>query len=403
MQNSPELTNKRDYLVAFSLVFLCYSGIVKATPFFSWLPVDLTALSATAVILALLASSLSGDLPGFSATFPTIALWSLFLPGALLAYMNGYNQSKYQLLFSVTLLCAIAASSLLYSPRRQKAWLDAHIAFGVLIIVGLYVFPAVQSEANQGRLGVYGSTSISTAWILCAAALISTHRILSAKGASRWGWALAGSAFAIAAILIGSRGPIVALLAAVAMVGAITFRERRLFSTIALSSALLFPFGLAYLLMGESLPAARIFELFAGNADGSGRNVFYDIALDSVATNPFGLGWGGYSSINEVIFLSGSYETYAHNIILDIGVDGGIFAALGFLVYFFRPIAFSLRRPVGNLPIIAGLSTFWFVAALFSSDINGNRMLWAAGALAFGAIWHYKQNASQYETARKVN
>ena len=126
-------------------------------------------------------------------------------------------------------------------------------------------------------------------------------------------------------------------------------------------------------------------ELLAGDPDDASRSSLYAVGLESLLDSPLGLGWGGYAGMSGEKGLSRGTGAYVHNILLDVAVDGGLIALVGICVFFGWHLLKVLRIPDSVMLLLGALFVFWVVAAQFSSDVNGVRMLWATAGVISAA------------------
>jgi len=115
------------------------------------------------------------------------------------------------------------------------------------------------------------------------------------------------------------------------------------------------------------------------------------IALETALDRPLGLGWGDFGSVVPpgILTVNPGYEDviYPHNLPLEVVVEGGLVALLGLLLLAVAVTRAAVAR--ATEPTVAtsiALLVFAVVNAMFSSDLNGNAMVWvlAAAVLAAG-------------------
>lgn len=369
LSSSPQVERDQRVRILALAVFalLCFSGDLKATPLFAWLPFDLTllaALSATAIALYLVGRMRARDrLPAY----PTI-LWAAWLPAAALSS----NLDKVLLLYSLTLFC-VTAPYFVSAKKNLNAWAGIQIAFGAIVGATLLA----EGPAEEGaRLTLEGGTTITLARILGQAILLAIL-IFIARPSRSWLWAPAfGVGGTLLLLFIGSRGPVISLI--------ITFIILLLFGHFGARQRLLgIATGVGVILTLQLLTspnqnegASRIIALLSGDSDSSGRNVLYQLAWEATNVFPFGLGWGGYGSMPDVINLTGNLGSYPHNLILEIVVEAGWLPAIVFTCLTVMLLARGYRHHDKGVVLVAGAATYWLLAAMFSSDINGNRAMW---------------------------
>ncbi len=113
----------------------------------------------------------------------------------------------------------------------------------------------------------------------------------------------------------------------------------------------------------------------------SGRSGIYSFTLAEAISNPEGIGWGGFPGI-AWRWGSQADRIYPHNILLELLVEGGVVAFLGFgLVFIFamwRGTRSYLLSKDGLELATIGIYIYALTNAQFSSDLVGNRMLWVS-------------------------
>jgi len=377
-------------------------GVFKGTPLLDRLPIDPTlALGAllAAVCLVRLLSGRAFTVPmPLAATF--VLLGVLLVLSLMWTPVPGYGGEKALKFWTLTLLAVGAPFCVVESERDLRALFGWLLAIAVLGAVVTLVFGEVSAaedinNANTGRLEFGGvENTIFTSRLLCAGAIVAFFGPAMGLG-GRWGRVglpLLGIGLVAVAASIGSRGPLVSLVLALALtVAAIVVRNPRalvpLLAMVAVGVAA-FPF--------VALPetsAARlrgITEDPLGTLQGDGRSRLYRQAIEITGEHPvLGFGAGGFNLYSAVLIRKDL--RYPHNIFLEAAAEIGIPAALALaacvialLVGLFRRAwATDGTRRRMQVQLVTGLFLVAFFAAQFSGDINDNRMLWAALGLGW--------------------
>ena len=197
---------------ALALLGLGYAGYVKGLPALASLRVDLTGLFAALVAIGVLVALgrrrlVGGVLPGL------VGLWLVFVIGAVSALWQPAGVYKTVLLYTVTLLCAVAPAALLGSERSRRWLVGATVLAGLAMASLLLINPSREAEAVFGRLTLEGSNSIGTARVVGAGAVAAViMAVLGRRHRLLWLGAAVGTSVTL--VLVGSRGPFVALVLA---------------------------------------------------------------------------------------------------------------------------------------------------------------------------------------------
>lgn len=364
------------------LAILTCVGQIKANPTLAWIPVDLTPLvAATVAILIVLARANRGPTSG-RIVIPII-LWILFIPPIIWSPTHSYATVKLIILFSVTLILAVAPFHLLGDERQQRAFLATLAVVAMFFAAaGLLFGPELATDYNN-RIQVEGANTIGTARVAMAGAVIMILYACQSGTRNFTRLLLLGASLlaTLLGIMTGSRGPTTAAVVAilVTLLFAPAFKKHR---------------GRA--LLGAAIPSAvAVWMAVRSGSDGmfriisgaetptSTRNAMWDDSLRIIGENPFGIGWGAY--------LSPGLEAhrYPHNLILEIGVEAGWIPMLATACLLVATFARGVK--VSATPAAAaifGVSIFAGINAMVSGDINDNRLLWPT----LFALWAIASN-----------
>ena len=367
---------------AASLLGLCFSGYIKSSPLLNWLPLDPTFLFALLCILSWAGYGIRRNELILKSMLPSVILWATFLPAAAIAGYLGFDPTKMIYLFSTSFLCVVMPSIIARSYSAQIVWIAGFGAIGMALGVGVFLFPDRMYFTSLGRIDIEGGTTIATSRVLGAVALLAFALIMvpTTRIYLRVILLLLAASAVIVMLLIGSRGPVISLALAVPLV-VLTARlstRARLFGLAGLGAMMVV---LSRYVSNDQLDqgTARILEFLTGDLGDAGRLRLYDLAVTQSLNNPQGLGWSGFG---ELDLARGFY--YPHNIFLEIFVEGGWIAGLAVIAYVVSAIVKLQRNSSRGLGLpYYGLAIYWLMASQFSSDINGNRMTWAAVAFGF--------------------
>jgi O-antigen ligase len=357
-------------------------GLFKGQAFVQSLPVDATL--ALGVLLATVcamrvATGRARPVPfGFALTITIVAL-SLTVSLAWTP-ASAYGGEKTTTFLTVTML-AIGAPFFLFERvddlRRFFTWI-------VVVAVPVAILALTHPSGETGRLA--GDNTIGTSRLLCTAALIL---VLGAVGRSRWRLppaALAVGFIAIAAA-VGSRGPILALVLALAFVLAAWLLRvpRKVAPVLAVAAVSLavVPFVSLPAASGERLVSAARDPVAAFRADD--RYFVVKDVFQIIESHPIrGGGAGAFSTVSTAI--------WPHNLFLELWSELGLVAmvtvAAAILIALVGLYQLAWRLPAtgseqGLVYILLAVFFFNLLAVQVSGNINDNRDFWGMLAIAW--------------------
>ena len=370
---------------ALALVGLGYAGYVKGLPALAGLRLDLTGLFAAVVAAAVLwQAAHRRGVP--RAALLVVGLWLTFAVGAAGGLWYESGPYKVALLFSVTLLCALAPAWLLSTEQSRRWLVPLVVVAGLAMAAALMLNPDREVESLYGRLTLEGSNSIGTARVVGAGAAVALVRGL-AGGRGRWWWLGVAGLMAAVLVLVGSRGPFVGLVAAVVvalLLGKTGRGVRRLW--ISLLGLLAVLSLLLVVATSQNRAAGRIAGLVTGASTDETRLALVRQCAATVAHHVLGIGWGGFSSVALQGALQGRYS-YPHNMVLEILAEGGWLAGAAFLaVVVVALLGFWRCSGTAEGATLFTMGVYWVMVAQTSGDINANRMTWVV--LGLGIVLH---------------
>lgn len=371
----PNRLDKRpQYLFVLCLVSVGIGNIAfpPSIPMFSgyYLPICLLVVLATFIF--------SARRMGAQLHYPLVVVlvFLSFLPGFLVTSLNPYGQTK--------LLAVIIALMLVMAPstsRSISANFELAMRLILLIAIGTSVLLFFLGEPDvSGRISLWGLNPISTgrvtglAVVILSAVLITRVRNI----APFWLALLAIPIATIATFQSGSRGPILAILVSLAVVLLVAGPTKTFISRVLVLCFL--GVGTFLLFSSNVLEDTRI-----TTADANGRDILFGAAIEEIVTNPVGIGWGNFYLELPNFPRVDAYTLYPHNIFLEIGVEGGWFALVTFVILVFlafRNLFFGVRDGSNIATIVLAILIFTLVNASLSSDFLGNRLLWLSIGLS---------------------
>ena len=366
-----------------ALAAFLFAGDLKADPRLARIPVDLTLLTGALLAGVLALRWARGARVRSRAGLGLIGIWFLsFVPGLFQVADSAYGLQKIATIFTFTLLSALAPLLLVEEDQDLVRILNALACFCLAITLGGLLGRSGSAPAAE-RLQAFGAGTISLgrATGLLAVYAASVLASESPQPALSFGvLALAG----VTALFSGARGPILAALAALALLflagrawgGARPFR-------------LLWAGGLFLLVLGSSLSLApkgsldRVTAFFHGQVGASETyriNALHD-SWKLVGQVPWGIGWGGFAT--QVDPEKGLGRQYPHNLLAEVTLEGGWVCGAATLLVLAAAIAAAWSRtwlPGGRLVFLGVL--FYLFNALVSGDLNDNRPLFMFVAAA---------------------
>ncbi len=362
-------------LWAVGLLGLGYAGYVKGLPALAALRIDLTALFALLVAVGVVVAVARGGV--VTGVVPGIAgLWLVFGIGAASAWWQPDGMYKTVLLYTVTLLCVLAPAALLTDERSRRWLIGATVLAGLAMAALLLINPSREAEAVFGRLTLEGANSIGTARVVGAGAVAAVIMAVAGRR-HRLLWMAAAVGSSVTLVLVGSRGPFVALVLALIValtVGRADGGPRRVRMTV-LGLAVVVGL-LVFVTNSDNRAADRIARLLDGSTTDSIRMALLRDAGREIVGHPFGLGWGGFPTVATDGILQGRYS-YPHNLIAEAFVEGGWPAGIAVLVAI--GCAFVGLRSISHTTAgatVFAVGLYWLLVAQTSGDINANRMTW---------------------------
>lgn len=366
-------------LCAGAVVFVSTVNMWKTEELRNLVPVDLTLLS---IVLAgmLVAGALivrRGVVgPGFG---PFVLGFALFTPALLVtSFDNPYSVLKTQVLFTLTPFVMLSAMVLVNTHQRRTWFLRGTAALGVAVSA-LLLTTGVNSAISDGRLQLDDANPISVGRTACLGLVVLGIGALRWQGKSRLAAICGASLCAVAAAATGSRGPLVAAVAGIAiatvMAGSRRHRIRSILG-LGLAGAALVEVVIA---LAPPSSVARLLAAQGGESDvvrGGLASETLSISWDNWA----GVGWGdlgSYYSTNVRSDIQG-WAQYPHNLPLEVLAEGGLIALIGLLIL----LVVSFRRLARFAVDVPGqmMLALWLLAvgsAMTSSDVIGNRIVWA--------------------------
>lgn len=361
-----------------AIVLFLRAGAIKESEGMTWLPVDLTVVSAAlcAILLFVRLGLSRWQVP--KSILWMYGLFGLFLFGLLNQPYTTYAVEKSQRLFTLTLLSATAAAVLFRNREQVRKLIIAMSVVSLSILV-----TGLQSLGSDIASRMVGGSADTVATGQLAGTAFLGVLIWGLEGsAGRFGVSLVFLAISLISLLAaGSKGPIVAC--GVVTLSLFVIYKAKLAGVIRRLLLILLVLAVAVTVLWQMLPTGstgRIANFFtdgfneASSSTAMGRTEFYSVASSSIPDYPFGAGWGGFGSLIE-----DSSRQYPHNIILEIFLEAGWIAGLAFVLLLsqslYRLGLIAWRANTWVMRAAFALLVYYSICAMFSGDVNDNRTL----------------------------
>ncbi|GAB3143869.1 O-antigen ligase family protein [Marisediminicola antarctica] len=302
------------------------------------------------------------------------------VPAFFVAPLNGYGITK-ALAFGIAAILMVAPSAFRRPTVPYRLVLLLIGASSAVLTVLLFVFG---EPTSSGRFSVFDLNPIAVArscalLAVIAVAVSMTHwRLL---GRSRWVLLTAALVALACVIATGSRGPLLSAVLALGGLVVVLVLLRRIGGRVVAILAATGAAGVGVLAVVSPDGLGRILRL-----GDSGRGDLFAGTLTAFMENPLGIGWGNLANYLPEYGTPDGFTLYPHNIFLEIGSEGGVFALIAFVALIVSAIVVVVKAAKDEIavaPALLAVLLFALANAQFSSDIVGNRLLWLALGLIF--------------------
>lgn len=358
---------------ALALVFLAFGGYIKSLPAVAAVAgVDTTLIAAGVVSASVYIGLLTIRETQAEAIFWVAALTTASVVGVLGSDAGAYSSSKVRSDLPLVLLCLLGGVLILGDVRVREWWLRGIVLTGFLVALLALLMPS-QLAQSTGVLAIEGGNTIGQGRGTGAAVVV-----LAIVAFVKRSWVVLAPCLALFAVtlLSGSRGPVLATLATVMIVVALERGANRRLRLLLAVGALV---AVVWLALAADLVADRL-TTFNDTSANARRRLWME-NLDLLVSHPAGIGWGReidhlplWVSLNGV-----GDQQYSHNLVLEVGVEGGWMALIVLLAIF--TIGFARQRRVtrdATESAMLGVLVFFTLNAMVSGDLNDNRGLWVS-------------------------
>lgn len=323
-----------------------------------------------------------------------LLLFATFAPGIVNAPSIPAASTKMLEVFTGTLTASICLTILL---DRQEFILRYLKITHFIALVGILNFLTggittlllLQGGGEVDRVAMFGVNPIEFGRLAGALFLVSCLFIINKtkiKIITPYWYFMAGLGL-LAGMLSGSRGPVFAAIIVMAFYLMLNLKLKRINLKIILISVCIilgFVFTV-YRLIPESSYERIVGTILSGKTDDSMnlRAISYDKSLYIILRHPSGIGWAGF--VTWVNLFDGMPYQYPHNILVEIFLEGGWipgFVFVSLMGYSFIKIVKNRQNYLYGL--LACLYFYYLINAMVSSDIVGNRTVFALLFLIIG-------------------
>ena len=353
------------------------------------LPADPTMLLGGLVLAGLfirmLRQGVKSILPSRQLVVPFGVLLILMVFSQLAGEATLYGREKLLRFGLLTGIAMFAPAGIIGTKARLRRFVITAVGLGLLMAL-------LGTVAGEG-LSAFGSTHIAAGRVLGFALLGVLYLLLESRPHAlvRLGLLGALGVLGFGFLSSGSRGSMVALLVSLAVTALISFGLRKGRRWVGIG---LIVFAGAAAALTLAVPAAvetmnrRVTDVLAnGDAIGSARSRVQraeDAWALFLAHPVVGVGVGGFDQARGRG--DGERGDYPHNILLEIGCELGLLGLAAFVAL----VALALKCVVGAMravkrrqefavvALILAVTVYFLVNAMFSGDLNDNRLLFTA-------------------------
>jgi O-antigen ligase len=361
------------------LALFLVAGGLKAAPWLSGVPGDLTVLTAIGLIGAMAVRAFRSDglRPFPPATLLAAGLAALVVLSVLWSPAPDLGLNK-ALRFETLTMLAFVAPFVLVRTRGDLYRLMVFLLASSLVVA----FTAVPgADPNQPLTVAGGDSEIELALYASTGAVAAIgYLMLVGRSPLRFLWLIPGLILAETVISAGSRGVLVGSVLALLVVGLRTIAASRvkIVPILAVIAAAIAAFSFASNLSG---PAAAKYQGLFGNNEATTlgkRNFLLQDGIDLAVAYPMGRGASGYE-----------FETlypYPHNAFVEVSAEQGVIGLALLIALMAAAFRSSLRARAGPKSpesiLVGGLLIVLVIDAMVSQTYTQFRELWLALGLA---------------------
>lgn len=368
-------------------------GVFKSDPRLQWLPVDATLLLALAVAGLTFLDLLQSGFRFHRNVGWVLLLFAVFAIPVPWTEFHAYGWEKVSRFFTLTLIASVAPFVMLQRPGAIYRFLNALCLFSVVMGIDASL-QLLQGSGDVTRLSAFGANPI--AFGRAMGGVLLWCAALGVEGRLRGDLAV-GAVVAAGVLLVasGSRGPLLAALAALAVAGPLFYwRSSRVMARFGLAAAAVSVALFLALAVAPETSGNRIGRLAQGTLGASEltRLDAYTRSLRLIAVHPEGIGWGGFAHRVDQLGTAGADRQYPHNLILEVFLEGGWLAGL-YLTLLLAGVGLRTAhlRPTSEHHGLFLFFLYFLINTMVSGDLNDNRHLFALMAMGLKAGWEHER------------
>ncbi|MFP3907326.1 MAG: O-antigen ligase family protein [Acidimicrobiales bacterium] len=337
-------------------------------------------LPLAALCAAILVICARGQLP--IGVLPVVAVAAAFLPGVAMASLEGYSATKSAELMLVTFGLCLAAVVLVDSTDQVTRLNRTLLLLTGLVCTLALVLPGA-SDVRDHRAWAFDLNPLLVGRAASLLAVLAVLAMLRTSWLNRAGLAALAGIGVYWVIATATRAPglglAVGLLAIAITWWAVERRSGGLQQLWWWAIGLAGTVGVAIALA----PSDAVERMTRVRLDDARRS-YYEATMDSITSEPFGVGLGDFVSLLEpgARFRS----RYPHNLLLETGAEAGIVALVAVLALLGAAAVFAWQARATWGRLLLPPFCVVLASAMFSSDLNGNRavFIFAAISVALG-------------------
>jgi len=377
----------------FIFAFFLVAGTYKADSLLAWVPFDLTFILAVLVVIFLVINLLKRGAT-IAPKFPILLFFFILIAPVLLwTEWTPYALDKTTRFWTLTLL-AFFTPAILFKSVSDVNRVVTYVFYLMLVVCAQALYILIAQNSHLSRLYTESANTIQLGKAAGLSLLYVLVLLLRRK--IRFPLAVASCVCLIIVLLSsGARGPLTATIIATFILIylsplRLSNKSKIAFGVVVIAGIVVW-IGASNTIL-DNLPtysSLRLQNYMAGNIDLSGwvRLEAYKDTLDLILKRPLGVGLGNWPDF-ILIQVPRYAETlrYPHNIFLEIFLEAGWLPGTYFCVLVIIALIRARRsaRAIGNqslMPLYISL-VFFLICALFSGDVNDNRILFPFVSMA---------------------
>ena len=383
---------------------LLFGGILKGQVLFSWLPFDITVLGGAITALFTFYFFLKNGIhPNGLLIVSPLFLFAL-LHMISVTNPSDYASRKAEQYITLTFISCIYPLAAITDrlTLRKHIWAIAFIlmlfSLEVVITIPLSGGDTTRLTAHSGGpLGTARGLGLTAIFLFVAFIRFRRHLVLGVV-------VISTLLFFLTPHLLGtaSRGPLLSVFITMLIAAFSTLKpgmRGRIRSILVILTSISFVIMTAN---SEVLPSQNTNRLFSFIADPSAvseesRSGIYSESVQVIIENPLGIGIGNFAEVLHLPGPNGFVLTYPHNIFLEYFLEFGWITGVWAIVLMVRVLVYAYienQKSSGQLSFYLFAYLFVLLAAQFSFDLNGNRIVLALAMAGISLLLRERSSLS---------